>query len=84
MGRAHQRLAEAFVYEARENWEWYAACIGKQDLFFPGKGAKKSIEQAKAICDKCPVFSQCEAKTEADPPEYGVWAGRLFQPNGRP
>lgn len=84
MGRRHQRLAQPLVYEARDSWEWDAACIGRAELFFPGKGESGYVEAAKRIClEECPVFEECKAKVEREQPEYGVWAGTLYQPNGR-
>ena len=49
-----------------------AACAGKDpDLWFPEKG--QSSANAKAICEGCPVRSECleYGKLEA----FGIWGG---------
>jgi len=53
-------------------------------LFFPERGQSKQVVEAKKICAVCPVLQQCGQKAQTDPPEYGVWAGKLYQPRNKP
>lgn len=67
-------------------WHADAACQSADpDAFFLGKG--KSADPARAICDTCPVQSECldwAMKVEADwanTHRYGIWGG--LSPNER-
>lgn len=55
-------------------WVEDAACQGLPTrMFFPGPGDRKGIARAKAICDRCPVTTQCAeaGRDERD----GIWGG---------
>lgn len=63
-------------------WRDRAACIDADtDLFYPdcvGLKAQEKKEQAKAICQSCPVIQQCREAAIANFEMHGVWAGEDF------
>ena len=66
-----------FPLESEMAWQREAACRGlgieeSRAIFFPAPG--KSIDEARAICGRCPVSEQCLnfALTNGC---IGVWAG---------
>lgn len=66
-----------FPLESELAWQREAACRGlgteeSQAIFFPTKG--ESIEEARAICRRCPVTSECLAFAVANGC-LGVWGG---------
>lgn len=61
---------------------YQASCVGKEDIFFPGRGRGGGVEKAIAICESCAVRPECEAYAERHETEYGVWGGKLYQPHG--
>jgi len=60
-----------------------ANCIGKGEMFFPGKGESGVANEAKKLCEQCVVSDECDAYAKRMNTEYGVWAGKLYQPSGR-
>lgn len=74
--------AEAFLaliekISTDTSWQAQAACRDKDPaLFFP-PGDGRRPEQAKAICDTCPVLEQCR-KAGAEE-LYGVWGGMTVE-----
>ena len=75
-------LAQAPV-PAAHLWEWQVegACrVLPPEMFFHpegerGRSRRQRIEQAKAVCEGCPVLAACRehALTVREP--YGVWGG---------
>lgn len=59
----------------------HAACKDDLEPFFPNKG--RSPSEAIAICQGCSVTDQCRSYAHEKGVAYGVWAGKLHQPNGR-
>lgn len=61
------------MWGARMNWEQRAACKGHPDpeIFHPKPSNTRGIQQAKAICARCPVRNQCLTQAM----EYGIWGG---------
>ena len=61
------------------DWRAEAACLGTDlRLWFPLPSAYGvAYERARAICDGCPVRTDCLAVALAGPPEgdVGIWAG---------
>lgn len=56
------------------DWMVDAVCKGVDtELFFPERGDNKSVEEAKAICARCPVQSQCGEYGISE--VYGFWGG---------
>jgi WhiB family redox-sensing transcriptional regulator len=66
---------------ARPHWSHGGACLEEDpELFFPigNTGpAVEQIEQAKAVCARCPVVVECRAWALANPgsAEFGVSGG---------
>jgi WhiB family redox-sensing transcriptional regulator len=63
-------------------WEWQyaAACRGREDLFFTrdgerGRSRRSRETAAKEICRTCPVVTQCQRHALRTREEYGVWGG---------
>jgi WhiB family redox-sensing transcriptional regulator len=61
------------------NWRDRSACREEDpDLFFPigNTGpALLQIEEAKAVCRRCPVMERCLQWALESSQEYGVWGG---------
>lgn len=56
-----------------ENWASRARCSsGSPDELF-AKGAAQ--QQAKVICQRCPVIAECLADALDNQTQYGVWGG---------
>lgn len=56
-------------------WRADGACVGTgTDLFFPGPNDAAAADMARAICESCPVRSQCYDHALRHE-EFGVWAG---------
>jgi WhiB family transcriptional regulator, redox-sensing transcriptional regulator len=63
----------------RADWGSRAACRSTDpELFFPVSGAGPSVAQiaeAKTVCARCQVRSECLAFALATWQPYGVWGG---------
>jgi WhiB family redox-sensing transcriptional regulator len=63
----------------RADWGSRAACRSADpELFFPVSGAGPSVAQvaeAKTVCARCEVRSECLAFALATRQPYGVWGG---------
>lgn len=63
----------------RLDWRTDAACLDVDpELFFPignAGPALRQIEQAKAICRRCPVAATCLTWAMDTKQEHGVWGG---------
>ena len=56
-------------------WRDDAACLGADpDLFFPPPGPY-GAEEAKAICQGCPVRAECLDYAVTTAQKYGIWGG---------
>lgn len=66
---------------AGEAWMARGACRDADpNLFVPGDAfdgydPEYPSREAKNICDRCPVFAECDAWATTNEP-YGVWAGK--------
>ena len=62
-----------------DDWRERAACRGENpELFFPvgtSGPALQQIEDAKAICRRCPVVAQCLAAALEHGEDAGIWGG---------
>ncbi len=66
-----------------ENWEWqlFGACRGMDTAMFfhpaserdPAKSRR--INQAKTVCNSCPVISECRTHALEAREPYGIWGG---------
>lgn len=63
--------------ESHDSWnpEWrrQAHCIGKTELFF--STSSRSLEEAVAECDTCPVRTECLAVALDSRAMHGIFAG---------
>jgi len=61
------------------DWRRHAVCRGEDpDLFFPfgyTGPALRQIEEAKAVCQRCPVISECLSWALESGEPAGVWGG---------
>ncbi|MER6983616.1 WhiB family transcriptional regulator [Streptomyces carpinensis] len=61
------------------NWRERGACrFEDPELFFPlGEGvlSLRQIEQARAVCRRCPVLRECRAFALRNSEYDGVWGG---------
>ena len=75
-----RRLPGAIV----ELWDWQleASCRGMDvgRFYHPpaerNEAREERIAQAKAVCRRCPVFSQCLEHALQVREPYGIWGGR--------
>lgn len=62
-----------------ENWRERGACrFEDPELFFPlGESGPsvRQIEQARAVCHRCPVLGECRAWALRNSEYDGVWGG---------
>lgn len=55
-------------------WQDLGACHGLDtSLFFPGRG--ESVAEAKAVCARCMVRSECADYALASGQRFGIWGG---------
>ena len=86
--RAQRRLVDYYRTRAAGSlpdpstfaWDWQlrGSCRGMEpSIFFPGAGSRgvRHEARAKAVCEMCPVLTQCRqyALDAAEP--YGIWGG---------
>ncbi len=61
-------------------WRQHAACLGENpEIFFPigtTGPALEQIQHAKAVCQRCPVATQCLDWAIDTRQDTGVWGGR--------
>lgn len=80
-GRTHPPHTTRLIVEGepRPDWRNHAACRDEDpELFFPigNTGpALVQIEDAKAVCRRCPVIDDCRAWALAAGEKAGVWGG---------
>ena len=56
-------------------WADHAACLREEpELFFP-IGTSSQIEEAKAVCNRCPVIDACLRFAMENGMTAGVWGG---------
>lgn len=56
-----------------DNWSARARCAATEPDQLFAKGAAQ--QNAKAICQRCPVVAECLADALDNHTEYGVWGG---------
>jgi WhiB family redox-sensing transcriptional regulator len=63
-----------FTSAGSQAWRADAACRGMDTaVFFPGRGQNGAVAAAKAICNGCPVATECHAEAMLDPMNSGIW-----------
>lgn len=68
------RLVQAVAEGEAGPWRKRAACAGKVEVMFPGRG--RSLSPAVALCERCEVLAECRSWGDATPGQVGVVAGR--------
>lgn len=65
------------IFQYREElWRANAACLYTDpNLFFPGKGDWKLIQQARAVCAECPVRAECLESAILRNERQGIYGG---------
>jgi WhiB family redox-sensing transcriptional regulator len=64
----------------QERWREQALCQYENPLmFFPESRYAQDYKIAIAICQTCPVRSECLQHAMDNHERYGVWGGQLFQ-----
>ncbi|HEY6798532.1 MAG TPA: WhiB family transcriptional regulator [Kineosporiaceae bacterium] len=69
------------AHTGRSDWRDRAACLDEDpELFFPigtTGPALAQVEEAKAVCARCPVLTECRTWALENPrrAEYGVFGG---------
>src|SRR6266496_4380468 len=60
--------------DGASSWEEYARCLRSDpELFFAPRA--RAQRRAKAVCQKCPVRSECRSFDLEAQIEFGVWGG---------
>jgi WhiB family redox-sensing transcriptional regulator len=63
-----------FTTGTDQAWRKLAACRNMDTaVFFPGRGQNGAVAAAKAICNGCPVATECHAEAMLDPMNSGIW-----------
>lgn len=61
------------------DWRYEAACLTQDpELFFPigdSGPALDQIQQAKVVCNTCPVLQECLTWALETGQDFGVWGG---------
>ena len=66
----------AEVTDTDTDWRLSAACRGKDpNIFFLEREGKIKAEEAKTICQRCPVRGPCADYAEKNGERYGIWGG---------
>lgn len=67
---------------ALHDWEHDAACATRDDInpdwWFPDKGDSTSHHRAIAICNQCPVKTQCLNYALDAGERFGIWGGQSW------
>ena len=64
----------------QERWREQAPCqYVDPRIFFPESKHVDAYDEALAICQTCPVRSECLQHAMDNHERYGVWGGQLFQ-----
>lgn len=57
-------------------WMADAACAGMDpELFHPERGDNDTTDEARAVCESCPVMYRCRWHALAHREKYGMWGG---------
>lgn len=59
-----------------QSWTQSAECAKPgQPLMFPHEGDTVGVEQAKDVCNRCPVRQQCLDEALGRRESFGIWGG---------
>lgn len=69
------QIAE-IIQERQQPWRDFAACKGQTDKFFLSRTSPThKLQEARAICDGCPVVGPCRDEADRHDDAYGIRAG---------
>lgn len=69
-------LAELSGAAGRLGWQKFGACRNSdEDQFYPERGSRARVREAKATCATCPVKDACLSWAMATNEQHGVWGG---------
>jgi len=70
-------MAPRHDFQPRPTWHNHAACRDHPPaLFFPearANGGHATVQAARAICNRCPVQTECLTWAIEQPEVHGVW-----------
>jgi WhiB family redox-sensing transcriptional regulator len=69
-------LLEVIMFDPDRRWldREDRACYGTDpELFFAHPSNEEATEQAKELCESCPILEECRRDTLGEP--YGIWGG---------
>jgi len=59
-----------------QSWRLQAACRGLDpSIFYPSTDDESDADQAKAVCDQCPIRQACLEHALTRREREGVWGG---------
>lgn len=71
---------EARIPNPPGTWIEHAACRNHDpNLFFPADGGWHIAKQAIAICNECPVRTDCLTYALEENQQYGIWGGTSYK-----
>lgn len=68
------------VYDP-DNWQNRAQCAAERidpNTMAPETASPEQVEEAKAVCFRCPVMDQCRDAAAAQSEAYGIWGGEWW------
>lgn len=72
--RDHMGSAVADLLGFAPEWQEFSSCSTTDpEAFFPEKGG--SVREAKRICSRCEVKSECLEYALANDERFGIWGG---------
>lgn len=75
-GNARSGASILFALGADLEWQDQALCAETDPgAFFPDRGDRHMVQRAKAICQHCPVITECREYAIGAGEEWGVWGG---------
>jgi hypothetical protein len=72
----YEQFARAHPYDTNPNWQNKGACRGSErNIWFSQRGENKAIQEAKRICNTCPIKQKCLEYALYWNEQYGIWGG---------
>lgn len=76
-GKINEAGGHKVIVDNGVRWE-LAACVGRQDVFFPPIGWQGTLDarEAVAICAFCPIRQDCLDYAIENCLDHGIWGGK--------
>lgn len=72
----YETFARAHPYDTDPDWQHPGACRGSdQNLWFSTRGENNAVNEAKKICNQCPIKQKCLDYALYHNEQHGVWGG---------